>query len=202
VLWLSESLSSRSSFHVSFPPFAVNKKSWKVGAEQAKKDDVGRLLLILYSRDRFQRFISSNLFEITMGFTNALFLPLVLPAALAFQSFLLDRRSTIRTIPIDRYVAVEFGFQSRTVRGYSLNTCSLRARLRRQAGCSIDNIDDFRVLADLLPGADVKSIVRRQVKNFFCLLERQSETATLFRFPPPDLIILFSSCHSHLLSQC
>lgn len=115
-----------------------------------------------------------------MGFTNALFFPFLLPAALAFQSILLDRASTIRATRSNRNLATESAFRSPTLRGFSLNTLSIRARLRRQASSGIDDVDDFRVLAELLPGADVKSIVRRQVNKSFVFLKDRPEELSYY----------------------
>jgi len=115
-----------------------------------------------------------------MGFTNVLFFPFLLPAALAFQSILLGRASTIRATPNGRNLATESGFRSPTLRGFSLNTLSIRARLQRQASSGIDDVDDLRVLADLLPGADVKSIVRRQVNKSLVLLKDRPEELSYY----------------------
>jgi hypothetical protein len=102
---------------------------------------------------------------------KALRLWLVVPAVLAFQPIRLGCPSTSR-VPFR--VPTTYGCQAlQTIRQHRLS--SLRARRNPKIGGESDAIDDLSqlltltLLTQLLPGADVKSVVRRQVKAL-CLL--------------------------------
>jgi hypothetical protein len=104
---------------------------------------------------------------------KALRLWLVVPAVLAFQPIRLGCPSTSSVVTNDR-VPTTYGCQAlQTIRQHRLS--SLRARQNPNIGGESDAIDDLSqlltltLLTQLLPGADVKSVVRRQVKAL-CLL--------------------------------
>lgn len=103
-----------------------------------------------------------------MRFLKALRLWLVVPAVLAFQPTRLGCPSTSSILTNDRVPTTTNGCQLQTSRQRRLS--SLRARRKPKAGGESDAVDDLSqlltltLLTQLLPGADVKSVVRRQVK--------------------------------------